>query len=156
MIRWGGSQSGACLHVLKFLLLLLGSTGVLLTLAAMLLFQIPAAWNAPYRWLAKGKVVEVIAPPADDAERVPSSGPRVVVEFQDAAGQHRRETYNSFNSAGGTPFHGKQVGDVVEFPLIIDKAAPGATRQFDWQNVGKAHWALGGTLVVLGLLFYVL
>jgi hypothetical protein len=142
-------------HVFKFLLLLV-STGVLLTLAAMLLFQIPAAWNAPYRWPVKGRVVEVTPPPAGDEERVPSSGPRVVVEFQDQAGVVRRETYGSFNSGGATPFHGKRVGDTVSFELILEQSAAGATRQFDWQNVGKAHWALGGTLVFLGLLFYVL
>lgn len=143
------------MHVFKFLLLL-ASVVVWLLISVMLYFQISEAWNAPYRWLAKGVVVEVIPAPADDAERVPSSGPRLVVEFKDAGGEARRETYSSFNSAGRTPFFGKKVGDPVEFELILDKHAPGAKRKFDWQNTGKAHWALGGTLVAIGLLLYIL
>lgn len=120
----------------------------------MLFFQIPAAWNAPYRWLAKGVVVEVRPAPAEDADRVPSSGPSVVVEFKDAKGNSRRETYGSFNSGGATPFHGKKTGDSVKFELKLDQPAPGATRKFDWQNVGKAHWVLGGALVAIGLVLY--
>lgn len=146
---------GVGLHIFKILLLLV-SAGIWLTLALLLWFQIPDAWNAPYRWLAKGIVVEVHAAPPGDEQRVPASGPQVVVEFQDAKGQSRRETYGTFNSGGATPFHGKKVGDRVEFELIIAEYAPGATRKFDWQNVGKAHWALGGCLLFIGLLLYVL
>lgn len=143
------------MHAFKFLLLL-GSVVTWLLLSVMLYFQISEAWSAPYRWLARGVVVEVHPAPADDAERVPSSGPKVVVEFKDARGEERREAYSSFNSAGATPFHNKKVGDPVEFELVIDQYAPGAKRKFDWQNTGKAHWALGGTLVAIGLLLYVL
>lgn len=143
------------MHVFKFLLLL-GSGVVWLLIGVMLYFQIAEAWSAPYRWIARGVVIEVRPAPAGDAERIPSSGPSVVVEFKDARGDTRREAYTSFNSAGRTPFYGKNVGDPVEFELVIDRPAPGAKRRFDWQNTGKAHWALGGTLVVIGLLLYVL
>ena len=143
------------MYVLKFILLL-ASCGTTALLAFSLLWHVPAAWRAPYRWKASGSVVEVIPPPAGDEERVPSSGPRIVVEFTDQSGQPRRQTYNSFNSGGATEFAGKKVGDRVEFTLQIDAPAPGARKHFDWQNAGKMHLALGGTLVVIGVLLYIL
>lgn len=147
------------MHLLKFLLLLV-SAGVTLMLGASLLWHIPAAWNAPHVFRATGTVVELLAPPPGDAERVPGSGPRIVVEFKDAQGTLRRETYNSFNSGGATPFARRSVGETFQFELETDRPAPGpdqdAGRRFDWQNAGKVHWALGGTLVFVGALLYFL
>lgn len=145
------------MHLLKFLLLLV-SAGVTLMLCASLLWHIPAAWNAPHLFQATGTVVEVQAPPPGDEDRVPGSGPRIVVEFKDAQGALRRETYNSFNSGGATPFARRAVGETFQFELETDRPAPGqrAARRFDWQNAGKVHWALGGTLVVVGALLYFL
>lgn len=143
------------MFALKFILLL-ASCGVTALLVASLLWHVPAAWRAPYRWTANGTVVEVIPPPADDAERVPSSGPRIVVEFNDPNGKPRRETYTSFNSGGATEFAGKQVGSRVAFPLQLDSPAPGAHKTFDWQNAGKVHLSLGSMLIVIGVLLYIL
>lgn len=143
------------MFILKFMLLL-ASCGVAVLLAFMLLWNVPAAWRAPYLWKASGRVVEVIPPPAADAERVPSAGPRIVVEFTDAEGKPRRETYSSFNSGGATEFAGKQVGGQVDFTLQLDSPAPGARKHFDWPNAGKAHVAIGGMLILIGALLYLL
>ena len=143
------------MYALKFILLL-AACGVTALLCAMLLWNVPAAWRAPYLWPVKGRVIEVIAPPPGDAERVPSSGPRIVVAFTDHAGTPRQQTYSSFNSGGATEFAGKKVGDEVNFTLQLDTSAPGARKHFDWQNAGKAHLALGGMLIVIGALLFVL
>ena len=141
------------MHMFKFLLLLV-SCGVTGLLVISLLWHVPAAWSAPYIFRANGTVVELHAPPPGDEDRVPSSGPRIVVEFKDFKGQLRRETYNSFNSGGATEFARKSVGDAVQFDMAVDQPVPGGKRRFDWENAGKVHWAMGGTLVLIGLVMY--
>ena len=143
------------MHMLKFLLLLV-SSGVTALLFVSLLWHVPAAWNAPHIFRATGTVVEVLAPPPGDADRVPSSGPKVVVEFKDSTGVLKRETYSSFNSGGATEFAHRKLGETFQFDLESDRPTAGSRRRFDWQNAGKVHWALGGTLVVIGTLLYLL
>jgi hypothetical protein len=143
------------MHMFKFLLLLV-SFGVTLMLVVSLLWHVPAAWNAPHIFRATGTVLEVQAPPLEDADRVPSNGPKIVVEFKDPKGVLQRETYSSFNSGGATEFTGRKVGETFQFDLESSSPTPNSRRRFDWQNAGKVHWALGGTLVVIGTLLYVL
>lgn len=143
------------MHPFKILLLLLSSF-VTLMLVLSLLWHVPAAWQAPYLFRATGTVVEIKEPRPDDAERVPSTGPLIVVEFKDEAGTLQRQTYGSFNSGGATVFARRKLGERFEFELESERSTPGARRRFDWQNAGKVHWVLGGTLVVIGALLYFL
>lgn len=143
------------MHLFKFLLLLV-SCGVALMLIASLLWHVPAAWNAPHLFRATGTVIEVQAPPPGDADRVPSSGPKIVVEFRDPKGELQRNTYSSFNSGGATEFAHRKVGDTFQFDLQSDTPTPDSRRRFDWENAGKVHWVLGATLVLVGTLLYFL
>lgn len=141
------------MHTFKFLLLL-ASCGVTLLLVVSLLWHVGAAWNAPYLFRATGTVLEVIAPPPEDAERVPSSGPKIVVEFKDQRGATQQKTYSSWNSGGATEFANRKVGETFQFDLQSATSSPGARRKFDWENAGKVHWALGGTLVAIGAVLF--
>lgn len=132
--------------------LLVGSLLVTGTLGLSLLMNLKDAFASPYRWRASGTVVEVKVPPPGDEDRVPSSGPGIVVEFKDAAGQQRREAYSSFNSGGRTEFAGKAVGDKVDFDLTLEQPAPGAVKAFRFTDVGTVHILFGAVLLVIGLL----
>jgi hypothetical protein len=48
------------------------------------------------------------------------------------------------------------VGETFQFDLESDSPTSDSRRRFDWQNAGKVHWALGGTLVAIGTLLYLL
>jgi hypothetical protein len=137
-------------------LLLVGSCCATGLMAMSLFFNMIDAWRAPYSWRASGTVVEVIPPDAEDARRVPSSGPRIVVEYKDAEGRGQRRTFSSYNSAGPTEFADKKVGETVGFDLSLPSKVSGARKDFRWRDVAMVHFVLGGTLAAIGLLLKLL
>jgi hypothetical protein len=133
--------------------LLLAAMGCVILLGLSFAWNLMAALQAPYVWKAMGQVVEILPPPAGDADRVPPSGSQVVVEFTDAAtGKLKREAFNQYNSGGATVFHNRSVGDTVEFEVRSESPVPGAEKTHAWGNVGKVALILGGSVAGIGAL----
>ena len=139
----------------KFLLLI-GSCCATGLMAVSLFINAAAAWRAPYAWRASGTVVQVIPPDAEDAQRVPSSGPTIVVEYKDPDGAAQRKTFSSCNSMGPTEFADKKVGEAVGFDLTLSAKVSGARKDFNWRSVAGVHLSLGAVLAAIGLLLKML